>query len=86
MSRRAHRPEAVELVELLAIVPMTRRKGLRVARIRQGGADLVEVRAVNLDPNWEPSAGDHRTVIRSSAVGRVVAALQAAETKAGGGK
>ena len=84
MSRRYHhRPEAAEVVEVLGIVPTTRRKGVRVARIRQGGADLVEIRSVSLDPGWQPSVGDHRTVVRSSAVGRVIAALQAAEAKAG---
>ena len=87
MSRRAHHaPERIEVLEVLAYVPTTRRKGLRVARIRQGGADLVEIRSINLDPQWQPSAGDHRTVVRSAAVGRVIAALRAAEDRTEGSK
>ena len=84
MTRRAHRPEAVEVVELMALIPQTARKALRIARIRQGGVELVELRLVGLDPAWEPSPLDHRTTIRTPALRRVLAALQAAEVKVGG--
>jgi hypothetical protein len=82
VSRRAHRPEAVEVIEMLALIPQTSRKALRVARVRQGGVDLVELRLVGLDPAWAPSPLDHRTTIRTPALRRVLAALQAAEAKA----
>ncbi len=84
MTRRAHRPEAVEVVELMALIPQTARKALRIARIRQGGVELIELRLVGLDPAWEPSPLDHRTTIRTPALRRVLAALQAAEVKVGG--
>ena len=84
MTRRAHRPDAVEVVELMALIPQTARKALRIARIRQGGVELVELRLVGLDPAWEPSPLDHRTTIRTPALRRVLAALQAAEAKVGG--
>ena len=79
MSRPFHAPEAAELVEVLAFIPSTTRKGWRVARVRQGGVELVELRACNLDPSWRPTTKDHRSMIRSPALGRVIAALQAAE-------
>ncbi len=82
MTRRPfHKPEAVELVEVLAFVPVTARKGWRIARVRQGGIEFAELRACSFDPQWEPSAGDHRSVIRGPALRRVIAALEALETK-----
>ena len=85
MSRRPHhRPDAVEVIEVLALVPTTRRKALRVARVRQGDAEAVEIRNANLDVNWQPSIGDHRTLIRAAALRRVLAALEAAEAKIDG--
>ena len=87
MSRRPHhQPDAVELIEVLALIPTTRRKALRIARVRQGGVEFVELRACALDPKWEPSPGDHRTTIRTPALRRVLAALEAAEAKIGGGQ
>lgn len=83
MTRPFHRLDAVEVVEVLAFVPTTSRKGWRIARVRQAGVEFVELRACNLDPRWEPSARDHRSAIRTPALGRVIAALQAAETKIG---
>lgn len=83
MTRPYHRPEAVELVEVLAWVPVTARKGWRVARVRQNGVEFAEIRSCSFDPRWEPSAGDHRSAIRAPALGRVIAALQAAEAKIG---
>ncbi len=84
MSRSHHRPEAIEVLEVLAYVPTTSRKGLRIARVKQAGVEFVELRACNVDPSWEPSPTDHRTAIRTPALRRVLAALQAAEAKLGG--
>lgn len=86
MSRRHHKPEVAEIVEVLAIIPQTSRHGLRIATVRQNGIESAELRTVNLDPAWGPSPADHRTTIRSTALRRVVAALQAAEAKLGEGK
>ena len=85
MSRR-RLSGTVEVVEMSAIVPTTSRKGLRVARVRENGIEVAELRAVNLDPAWQPSPGDHRTTIRVPALGRVIAALQALNAKIGGGE
>lgn len=84
MSRPHHRPEAIELIEVLAFVPVTARKGWRIARVRQDGIEFAELRACSFDPKWEPSAGDHRSAIRAPALRRVIAALQALEAKIGG--
>lgn len=86
MSRLFHKPEAVEVIEVLSIVPTTPRKGFRIARVKQAGVEFVELRSVNLDPKWAPSPGDHRTAIRNPALRRVIAALQAAEVKIGKGR
>ncbi len=87
MSRRPfHRSEAVELVEVLAFVPVTARKGWRVARVKQNGLEFAELRACSFDPGWQPSAGDHRSAIRAPALRRVIAALEALDAKIGGGE
>lgn len=83
MSRPFHKADAVEVVEVLAFVPVTPRKGWRVARVRQAGVEFAELRACSFDPRWEPSPSDHRSVIRAPALRRVIAALQAAEAKIG---
>ncbi len=83
MSRRFNKPKAVEIVEVMSIVPTTSRKGLRIARVKQAGVEFVELRSVNLDDKWGPSPGDHRTAIRTPALRRVLATLQAAEAKIG---
>ena len=83
MSRRRTPGGPVEIVEVLALIPQTARKALRIARVRQNGVAFVELRAVGLDPAWQPSPRDHRTAIRTPALGRVLAALQAAEMKIG---
>ncbi len=84
MTRRVAPGSPVEIVDVLALIPQTARKALRIARVRQDGVELVELRAVNLDPAWQPSPRDHRTTIRMPALRRVLAALQAAEAKVGG--
>ncbi len=84
MNPRHHTAAAVEIIEVLATIPTTRRKGLRVALVRQDGVEMVEVRHIALAPDWRETPGDHRTTIRSEAVGRVVAALAAAGAKLGG--
>ncbi len=85
MNSRHHATAAINIVEILATVPLTRRKALRIAIIEQNGVEMVEVRTIALAPNWRETPTDHRTVIRSDAVGRVVAALAAAGAKLDGG-
>lgn len=82
--RRFNRPSAVEVLEVLAWVPTTGRKGWRIARVRQDGAEMAEIRACHFDPRWEPSPKDHRSTIQRSALGRIIAALVAAEAQIGG--
>ncbi len=85
MRRRPfHKPEAIDLIEVLAFVPVTPRKGWRIARVRQGGIEFAELRACSFDPGWQPSAGDHRSVIRGPALRRVISALEALDVKIGG--
>lgn len=85
MNRRPyHRPEAVEVLEVLSIIPVTARKGWRIARVKQNGLEFAELRACSFDPGWQPSAGDHRSVIRGPALRRVIAALEALDAKIGG--
>ncbi len=83
MTARHHAAAAIEIREVLSLIPMTQRKALQVAIVRQNGIDLIELRSVNLNPNWQPSVKDHRTVIRRPALRRVLAALEAACVKIG---
>ncbi len=83
MSRPFHSADSIETVEVLAWIPVTSRKGWRIARVRQNGCEFAEIRACGFDPQWEPSARDHRSAIRGPALARVIAALQAAEVKIG---
>ena len=80
VSRPSHRPEP-ELLEVLAWIPVTARRGWRVARVRQDECEFAEIRSCSFDPGWAPSARDHRSVIRGPALARVIAALEAAEEK-----
>lgn len=69
------------MIEVLAWIPVTARRGWRIARVRQDGVEFAEIRACSFDPGWEPSARDHRSVIRGPALARVISALEAAEDK-----
>lgn len=82
MSRRPHHQP--EVIEVVAWVPVTPRKGWRIARVRQAGLEFAELRSCSFDPNWQPSPTDHRSVVRGVALRRVIAALQALEAKIGG--
>ncbi len=50
MTRRVAPGSPVEIVEVLALIPQTARKALRIARVRQDGVELVELRAVGPRP------------------------------------
>ena len=81
MSRLRARGGAVEVIEMMAVIPQTTRRALRIARVRQNDVEHVELRVVGLNPAWQSTPLDHRITIRMPALQRVLAALAAAESK-----
>ena len=69
----------VEVVKPLGIVATSRRRGLRVAVVVQGGREAIELRAVSLSPAANVVPGSHRSTIPLDAVDAVVALLASAK-------
>ena len=76
MSRRPRsRGRAVEVVKLLGVVGLDRRRGLRVAVVEQDGREAVEIRNVALAPTAAIAPRSHRSLIPVGAVPALAAML-----------
>ena len=76
MSRRQRsRGGPVEVVKLLGVVGLDRRRGLRAAVVRQDDVEAIELRTVSLAPTAAVAPRSHRSVIPLGALDAVVALL-----------
>ena len=85
MSRAFHEPQAVKVVETVAVIALTPRKGVQVSIIEQAGVRMAEVRHVALTPDGRAVEAAHpqRATVRSKAIARVVEALATCAVRLG---
>ena len=88
MNRPFHRPDAVKIVEIVAVIPLTSRKAVQVSIVEQNGVRMGEVRHVGLAPDGRTVEARHsqRTTIRSKAIARAVEALASVAVRLEGGQ
>lgn len=85
MKRAFHEADAVRLIETVALIGLTPRKGVKVSIVEQAGIRMAEVRHVSLTPDGRAveTAHPQRATVRSKAIARVVEALASCAVRLG---